>query len=358
MKASFLRTVCVVILLGLVSQGLWAQNKTQAYYNSHEREILPDARTAFKSGDYARTAELCRWHYIIVGDRAADALRDQAERCGQYASRMAALKDEGKNSEAKAAAQALLAINPDDAAAKKLVEDIEAQENAERERELEKQRELERQRELEALKVTADTVAVEKPVEQENVDESKPEARPVVEDPYRPVTRPTTSARKPAPAEVKDNQFLVKAGATLFLKPFAVAPGGGIGLFNLGGSPVGLEAGLYFGSLAEKTASLFGLDAAVNFRVGKSVYPKAVVGFFSCKSSLTGSGTSGLCAGAGLTFLVGGHFAVEAGLKYYPKVNVSGTTPVSTAGTTYDFPTPVEVLGGGIAPVLSIGWAF
>ena len=114
----------------------------------------------------------------------------------------------------------------------------------------------------------------------------------------------------------------------------------------------------YIHIIYSKTASLFGLDAAVNFRVGTSVYPKAVVGFFSCKSSVTGSGTSGLCAGAGLTFLVGGHFAVEAGLKYYPKVNVSGTTPVSTAGTTYDFPTPVEVLGGGIAPVLSIGWAF
>ena len=98
----------------------------------------------------------------------------------------------------------------------------------------------------------------------------------------------TPPTRKPAPIEVKDNQFLVKAGATLFLQPFAIAPG----------------------------------------------------------------------AGAGLTFLVGGHFAVEAGLKYYPKVNVSGTTPVSTAGTTYDFPAAVEVLGGGIAPMVSIGWAF
>ena len=195
-------------------------------------------------------------------------------------------------------------------------------------------------------------------IEQVTVDEPKPEAKPVVEDPYRPVTQPATSARKPDSAEVKDNQFLVKAGATLFLKPFAIAPGAGFGLLNLGGSPVGLEAGLYFGSLSEKTASLFGLDAAVNFRVGTSVYPKAVVGFFSCKSSVTGSGTSGLCAGAGLTFLVGGHFAVEAGLKYYPKVNVSGTTPVSTAGTTYDFPAAVEVLGGGIAPMVSIGWAF
>jgi len=359
MKAGFLRTIFVAVLLSMACSGTWAQNKTQAYYNSHEREILPDARTAFKSGDYARTAELCRWHYIIVGDRAADALRDQAERCGQYASRMAALKDEGKNSEAKAAAQALLAINPDDLAARKLVEEIEALEKAEhereleRQRELEKQQELERQRELEAQKVSEETAAVEKPVE-----ESVKEVLDIDDTPDRPVTPSTTPARKPASAEVKDNQFIVKAGATLFLKPFAIAPGAGVGLYNLGGSPVGVEAGLYFGSLAEKTASLFGLDAAVAFRASGNIYPKAYVGFFSCKSSVTGSGTNGLCAGAGLTFLVGGHFAVEAGLKYYPKVNVSGTTPVSTAGTTYDFPTPVEVLGGGIAPMVSIGWAF
>ena len=172
MKAGFLRTIFVAVLLSMACSGTWAQNKTQAYYNSHEREILPDARTAFRSGDYARTAELCRWHYIIVGDRAADALRDQAERCGQYASRMAALKDEGKNSEAKAAAQALLAINPDDLAARKLVEEIEALEKVEhereleRQRELEKQQELERQRELEAQKVSEETTAVEKPVEE------------------------------------------------------------------------------------------------------------------------------------------------------------------------------------------------
>lgn len=352
MKASFLRTVCVVILLGMVGQGAWAQNKTQAYYNSHEREILPDARTAFENGDYSRAAELCRWHYIIVGDRAADALRDQAERCEQHATRMTALKNEGRNGEAKAAAQALLAIHPNDAAAKKLVEEIEALEKAERERE------LQRQQELDAQNVSVDTVTVVNPIEQVTVDEPKPDVQPVVEEPHRPVTQPTTSVRKPEPVEVKDNLFLVKAGATLFLKPFAIAPGAGIGLYNLSGSPVGLEAGLYFGSLAEKTASLFGLDAAVNFRVGTNVYPKAVVGFFSCKSSVTGSGTSGLCAGAGLTFLVGSHLAVEACLKYYPKVNVNGTTPVSTAGTTYDFPAPVEVLGGGIAPMVSIGWAF
>ena len=80
MKTYFLRTIFIVVCLGLACSSAWTQNqnKTQAYYNSHEREILPDARAAFKSGDYERTVELCRWYYIIVGDRAADSLRDQA----------------------------------------------------------------------------------------------------------------------------------------------------------------------------------------------------------------------------------------------------------------------------------------
>ena len=43
MKAGFLRVLFVSVLVALASTGAWAQNKTQAYYNSHEREILPDA---------------------------------------------------------------------------------------------------------------------------------------------------------------------------------------------------------------------------------------------------------------------------------------------------------------------------
>ena len=288
MKAFFLRTISVVVFLGLLCQGVWAQNKTQAYYNSHEREILPDARAAFKSGNYARTTELCRWHYIIVGDRASEPEPEPIP---------------------------------------------------------------EPKPEPQSVKV--DTVAVEPPVEDPVKD-----AYEIGMDPYLPITPTVEPIRTSQPTEAKNNQFLVKAGATAFLKPFAIAPGAGVGIYNLGGTPFSVEAGLYFGSLAEKTASLFGMDAAVAFRVSDTVYPKASLGFFSCKSKETGSSTNGLCAGAGLTFLVGGHFCVEAGLKFYPKVNVSGTTLVSTAGNTYDFPAPVEVLGGGVAPMVSVGWAF
>ena len=293
MKAGFLRLLFVSVLVALAYTGAWAQNKTQAYYNSHEREILPDAREAFKNGNYDRTVELCRWHYIIVGDRAADALRDQAERCGQLSQRMASLKSEGKTAEAKMTAQTLLSINPADAAAKKLVEEIEAVEKAaERERELARQRELEKERELERERerqraaesklVTVDTVAVEKPAE-----EPVKEVRDIDLDPYRPVTQTTTPVQKPKSAAPK-TMFVIKAGATVVdLNQFAIAPGGSLGVYNMGGSPVGLEAGFYVcPGLMEHTVSMVGVDAAMVLRLGNCVYPKVGVGYFSCSSSV------------------------------------------------------------------------
>lgn len=350
MKTSFLRFFFVVVCFGLACSGAWAQNKTQAYYNSHESEILPDAQTAFKNGDYDRAVELCRWHWIIVGDHQADAIRDMAERCGQISQRMTTLKNEGKTAEAKEVAQALLAINPDDAAAKQLLKELE---------------------ELEELEpdapspepVIRDTVAVSVPpvpVEEPVVENPVQDVDTAPSQPVAPVTPTTQPVQKSQPKETSKTKFVVKAGATVLdLNQFAMAPGGSIGMYDMGGSPVGLEAGLYFGSgLADNTASLFGMDAGLVLRIGKSIYPKAILGFFSCKSSDMGSSTKGLCGGASLTFIAGGHFCVEVGAKYYPKVKVSGTQTFSTGGASYDFPTPIEVLAGGIAPVVSLGWAF
>ena len=348
MKTYFLRTIFIVVCLGLACSSAWTQNqnKTQAYYNSHEREILPDARTAFKNGNYDRAAELSRWHWIIVGDRQADSLREMAERCGQLARQLSSLKREGKMDEAKTVAQSLLSMNPDDAAAKQLLEDLEKLEKAQR---------------PVPEPVLVDTAAVSEPpvVEDEVFVEKLEDVKDVQIDPYRPVT-PVTQPVKPVSTDAPRSLFVVKAGVTVLdLSQFVIAPGGSLGLYNLGGSMFGLEAGMYAGSgLAGKTASIFGMDAAAVLRVGNSVYPKVGVGFFSCKSSTIGSTTKGLSAVAGLTFLLGGHFAVEAGLKYYPNVKVSGVMQVSTAGATYDFPTSVDVLSGGIAPVVSIGWAF
>jgi len=78
----------LTLVLCLLPLGLSAQEKTLAYYNSHESEILPDAQAAFRKGDYNRTLELCRWHYIIFGDDSAYALRDRADRCSKLMDEM------------------------------------------------------------------------------------------------------------------------------------------------------------------------------------------------------------------------------------------------------------------------------
>ena len=82
------------------------------YYNTHETEILPDAREVFWGGDYERTVELCTWHYIIVGNQDAMPLKERAERCNRLTKEMHALRADGKMKEAKEMASIVLSINP------------------------------------------------------------------------------------------------------------------------------------------------------------------------------------------------------------------------------------------------------
>ena len=104
----------VVVALLFVGLGAFAQDKTQAYYNAHESEILPDAQAAFRDGDYDRAAELCKWHYIIVGDNRADELRDKAEQCLKLTVEMNVNLSTGQKKAARETALAILSLNPDD----------------------------------------------------------------------------------------------------------------------------------------------------------------------------------------------------------------------------------------------------
>lgn len=108
----FLALLCVTAL---------AQNKSQAYYNDHEAEILPDAQAAFREGEYERAMELCRWHYIIVGDAKADVLREKAESCQELSTEIGKLKATGDMGTVLEKAVKLLALNPEDQAAKSLL---------------------------------------------------------------------------------------------------------------------------------------------------------------------------------------------------------------------------------------------
>lgn len=365
---SIIRNLLLIIAVLFFAPGLYAQEKTQSYYNTHENEILPDARASFQKGNYERAIELCKWHYIIVGTQDANLLRDMAERCAKLSSDMTEYWAAGKTKEAEETAKILLSINSNDAAAKELLAEIERA----------------------SIPAPADTVVVDAPVAEVTAEEIPVVENPVVQDsvvtempileelpveqvaqetePVVPETVESTPSVPTKPVSGPELQprtmFVVKAGASVLdLSQLAqtVAPGASLGVYDMGGSPVGMEAGFYLcPGLSAQSASLFGLDASLVFRVAKGIYPKAGVGFFTCKStSDSGSETKGLCGGLGLTFLVGGHFCVEVGAKYYPKVGLRGSEMVSTTpGATYEFPSVQQVLSGGIAPMVSIGWAF
>lgn len=117
---SFSIHIGLALLLILLSQFLFAQEKTQSYYNRHEDEIIPDATFEFAKGNYERTIELCRWHYIIVGDDAANSLRETAERCTRLTNEITLLKSEveDKIKNARVLALTLLSINPGDTSIK------------------------------------------------------------------------------------------------------------------------------------------------------------------------------------------------------------------------------------------------
>lgn len=353
MKSLFLKAVAL-LLAGVFSATLFAQEKTQSYYNTHETEILPDAKLAFQNGKYERAEELCRWHYIIVGDNAADALRKTAGRCAQLSTEMVALRTAGKIKEAKEVANTLLSINPNDAAAKKMLEESEEPD----------------------LPIPVDTMVTDVPIIADTVLKENPLSIeiPVEEKPQEPVQ---TIDINPNPNSVQNasgksieptgngaprTKFVLKAGASLLdLKQIAhsFAPGGNLGLYDLGGSRIGLEAGVYYCSNFNSTVSLLGIDASIVFRVANGFYPKVCLGFFSYDPvSAIGTATKGLCGGAGLTFLLGGHFCFEIGAKYYPSFKIMNSEQAITSGISYQFPVVKQFYSGGIAPMISIGWAF
>ena len=108
----FKRFIQILLVLS-IGTASYAQDKKEAYYLEHQKEILSDAQAAFKSGQYDRAIKLCDWQFIIVGDHKADALKEKATRCQALSREMNALAAAGRLDEAKEKAEALLKINPD-----------------------------------------------------------------------------------------------------------------------------------------------------------------------------------------------------------------------------------------------------
>lgn len=332
MKTTILR-VCLSLTFVFLSFTLYAQEKTQSYYNTHENEILPDAQSAFQRGRYERAKELCLWHYIIVGSHAADNLRDQAERCAMLTKEMESYISAGKMKEAKGVASKILSINPLDKSAKDVYQTPDP---------------------LVVEKVPSiDSVAIKalkeplrlKSKEKESIDKS-------LDSEMAPAFTNLTSKKEMSSTSVPDKSdirqflFVVKAGITA--NDLSDDPkyyiGGNLGLYNLIGNRLGVEVGCAFGSIIrdETYATVFSAhlydfyNIALVYRLTRLIYPKAEVGlreyrYKTIDKDYFSSRIDGLCYGVGVTFLLGGHFCLEASAKY--TLN-------------------------GIAPSIAIGWAF
>ena len=154
----------------------------------------------------------------------------------------------------------------------------------------------------------------------------------------------------------------IGAGSLILTQPSQFyCLGGSLGLYNMGDSRMGIEFGAYtFPGLSSLSSSLFEIDASLVLRASHAVYPKMGVGYFTYKgASESESPVHGLCAGAGLTFLLGGHLCLELGAKYYPEICGHELETVrTTPGITYEILTKKQIFTAGIAPFVSVGWAF
>ena len=111
---------------------------------------------------------------------------------------------------------------------------------------------------------------------------------------------------------------------------------------------------------ATNMARTFGLDAGAVIRIVKGIYASAGLGFFSCSPTKSeGSATLGLCIPAGVSVLIGKAFVIQAGVSYYPSVDIGVTKTVKTSvGPSYTITTAQNVLQACVAPRISLGLAF
>jgi len=308
-----LQRVCLTLFLGLLSLTLLAQEKTQAYYNSHENEIIQDAQSSFNKGDYERAVELCKWHYIIIGNHFADSLREKAERCASLKKEMESLRDAGKLDEARKVAKSLLSINPKDALAQEVYDiSMPTPEPASVEKDTASLANVVREMLYDSL---VDTVSITTmaepelvlPVEEGNINEGSVLGEQPVEIAEQvPVksksSNNTATLGKNSPLR---NRFVVKAGAMsgfIVLANEVLAYQGSLGIYDIGGSRCGVDVGAIY--VAEVDPFVI-LTSSVVFRASKRFYPKIELGF------LMENGVDEMLAGPGLTCMIGKHFCVE-----------------------------------------------
>ncbi len=295
------KKLCLTLLLLCFALALRAQEKSDWYYFEHTDEILPDARSLFDKGEYDRAIGLCDLHdeLLSTGHEQAPAVEDlrvRSRRCRELVSDISDRLADGDPEGAKLLAYELKELNPNDAWIAKA-----------------------------GLSVP--------------------------------------KGRKQAVDE-GTMRFVLQGGlglAGLGHGSVSLAPSLSGGLFNIGDSVVGAQLELFLApGLASSVASMFGAGASAVLRVAPGVYPSAGVGFFSCRNTVSRSdlgSTAGPFFPLGVTFLVGGRFALSASVCILPEVKVWSEATGYAAGISYQYLQAVSV-AGGLMPRISLGYAF
>ena len=360
MKRSFI-IILVSLALSFLSLAMYAQDKTQAYYSQHESEILPDAQTAFSDGDYEQTVLLCRWHYIIVGDRAADSLRDKADKCRDLLEEMSQLAKEGNIEVALDKALALLALNPEDIVAKNLLLAAETANN-----------EADDEEEIvtipDSLTIEEIPVYDNEPEMISDTDQSNPAhvdisdtLQILAEEPYIVLTN-----------KLYDHQTLygIKAGLSItsfnnFIQSDSgdmgryLAYAGSLCVYNIGKSRFGLEVGTLFVPSLSDNATFIEIDTGVVIRVSDFIFLKGLGGYYTYNHKTINSlDKKGMSVGVGVTSFMDEHFCLEIGCKFYSATQDSRNDAVNANEIQLNPTAVLSALPRGLSPYLSIGFFF
>ena len=169
MKAKLL----FLLLFIFLSATLNAQEKGDVYYSNHTNEILSDAESFFKKGNYDRAFQLCLLHDELLGSdnsetKKVEELKNNVLECQRLAFQMEDYIENGRESLAKAVAEELYKLNPTDERLKRFGFDSVTKKEPEAGKE-------------EPVTVTQEPVVVENPPEAE-VQET-----PKTKDPYKEV---------------------------------------------------------------------------------------------------------------------------------------------------------------------------
>lgn len=328
---------------------LSAQEKGDVYYSGHKEEILGDAESLFKKGDYDRALQLCELHGELLGidhpeAKEVEKLKEIILECQDLALDMESYLEKGKENLARHVAEELRKLNPTDERLKRFVFDPVPEPVS--------------QNIPEKAPETVPEKAPETPVAQEQKEEPVVETRLndiyQIDDPY-----PFHRDNKPY-----DN---TPAKRIVYKKPlFAGGVTGGI--LGLGGSSQYLSLGgdaSFINALGAFGADirLYGTkfpNPSRGFFIGADLIPNVMLGdmfllgigpsFFMCidtslpNSSATFGMSGSLMAGA----LLGGHYLLELGGSFYPDVKLWNGGELKT----------IFMMDKSIALWITLGYAF